>query len=109
MIEEAEYTLLLGRNGIIYNEKKEVKQNEIVHFLNDDNFELEHGFSLRSYFKILKRYPLFTKNNSHISNFVDEFDKSPIIGCINKDIANYILLFQPRILVSNRNNELLDR
>jgi len=60
--------------SVICNGKK--AENEILLYLSH-KVELEEGFTLRSFFRMIEQYPVLEKLNSFFSSFMQQYHASP--------------------------------
>lgn len=68
-------TITITKDGsVICNGKK--AENEILPYLSY-KVELEEGFTLRSYFKMIEQYPVLEKLNPFFSSFMQQYHISP--------------------------------
>lgn len=93
--------IVLTRDGfikvIVQEEKQEnsyiLPESRALRVLKSNQLSLERGFSLRSYFKIFKNYPILQTLEDWIGEYLEEMEKCPPIGCISKEMPSaYIQL-----------------
>jgi hypothetical protein len=72
-------TILMRADGSLEVNRKTV-DNQPLKYLNA-GVELESGYSLRSFFRMLKRYPELPGLNEFSANLVEQVDQSPASGC----------------------------
>jgi hypothetical protein len=70
--------VLLEKGGAIVHKGK-VVENEPLLCLGA-KVELETGFTLRSFFELLRRYPVFCGLNSFLGSFLEQYRKNPQAG-----------------------------
>jgi hypothetical protein len=87
---------LIHAVNLVYNYelKKEAHDSYLI---NDDeqillylssHVELDNGFSLRDYFKLLENYHFLQMLDDDIQDFLDEYKELPKIGCLGATIVN---------------------
>lgn len=72
-------TILMRADGFLEVNRKTVER-EPLKYLNA-GIELESGYTLRSFFKMLKQYPELPGLNEFSANLVEQFDRSPSGDC----------------------------
>jgi hypothetical protein len=98
------YTLVLDKEGLIstkkwvYDEETEkgsyvIKpiRNAILSFLGNKIEELEDGYTLRSYFKMITEYPQLQLLDQYFQDYLDEYKKCPETGCVSENIEHLSL------------------
>jgi hypothetical protein len=76
--------ITLMPNGSIVHKSKIVETNPLM-FLSF-KIELEGGYTLRSYFRMLERYSLLLDLNEFFPTYIDQYNKSPKNNCIVENI-----------------------
>lgn len=72
-------TILLRADGTLEVSRKTV-DDQPLKYLNA-GIELERGYTLRSFFRMLKRYPEMPGLNEFSATLVEQVDQSPTSGC----------------------------
>lgn len=97
------HELLLTKEGFIkvikHEKKKEVvldlNPDKVLRALNDNQISLDDKFTLRSYFKLFKNYPILSTLEDWVDEYLEEVDTCPQIGCVSKEMPNaYIQIKQ---------------
>jgi hypothetical protein len=73
-------TIVLKQDGWMLHEGK-IVENEPIMFLSF-RIELEEGYSLRSFFHMLEKYPLLMKMNVFFPSFIHEYQKCSESDCV---------------------------
>jgi hypothetical protein len=86
MKENRMIELKICRLGLITckvdNKDYPIREDNIFNFF-DENVTLEEGFTLRSYFKMVERYPLLQKFDCYFPEYIREYRECPPSGCID--------------------------
>ena len=72
-------TILLRADGLLENNRKTVDQGPLKYL--NAGIELEDAYTLRSFFRMLKRYPELPELNEFSANLIEQVDQSPDSGC----------------------------
>ena len=97
--------LILGKNGSIsskewvYDNKSAkgsyvitpLEETTILSSLGDKIEELETGYTLRDYFKMIVNYPLFICLDNYFIDSLKEYRECPVDGCITDDMSFIVL------------------
>ena len=77
-------TILLKADGSLEASRKTVAESPLKYL--NAGIELESSYTLRSFFRMLKRYPELPDLNEFSANLVEQVDQSPSSGCTYPDI-----------------------
>ena len=82
-----DFTIILSRNGsIIHKDRNEaISTKRILAYLSY-TIELEKGFTVRDYFKIVNKYKLLQVLNNFYPAYIKEFRKCPKTNCKGRDV-----------------------
>lgn len=79
-------TIILRTDGSIGCEGRIVERDALP-FL-PFKMELEEGYTLRSWFNMLHKYPLLTELSFFFTDYLRRFSESPQRGCVTKDFGH---------------------
>lgn len=98
------HTLIIKRTGIyakswVYDEKREegsyvvvpIKPDGILQELHSSVEEVEEGFTLRDYFKLILKYKMLILLDSFFPSFLTEYKRCPKKGCYEDDMPSLVL------------------
>ena len=72
-------SITLIKNGLIVHNTKPVSPDPLMYL--SYMVDLDEGYTLRSFFKMLEKYPLFVNLNPFFSTFMEKYSESPENGC----------------------------
>lgn len=73
--------VILTTDGLIVHKGTKVEEADALAFLSY-GVDLEEGYSLRSFFRLIEQYPLIAALNAFFPTFLEKYHESPDSGCI---------------------------
>ncbi|MCU0560165.1 MAG: hypothetical protein MUD16_08215 [Desulfobacterales bacterium] len=78
-------TVILKSDGALAHDRTVVAEDPL--FLLGHKVELEQGYTLRSFFKMIERYPIFTKLNAFLPECLEQYRKCPGGECLASGVG----------------------